>query len=73
MIRALLRRLGVQIHKGWKYGRHGCSKECVGCGERRERYMAWVTPSMPDWWETTKSGDGSCGDIPELPRRLEIS
>jgi hypothetical protein len=73
MIRRVLTFLFGPYHKGWSYGRHACSRTCIGCGEVQEKYMAWVTPPMPDWWETTRSGDGSCGDIPELPRRLEIS
>jgi hypothetical protein len=73
MIRSLLRWLGAPVHKGW-IATHpsGSSKRCIGCGEEREEYTLWVTPAGPDWWETSKSGDGSCGPIPELPVRWEI-
>ncbi len=58
-------------HKGW-VATHpsGCEKRCIGCGEERTEYMLWVTPPAPDWWETTKSGDGSCGPIPRTSNSM---
>lgn len=67
MIRALLRKLGFRVHRGWRpTHRSGYDIECVGCGEKRTAYQRpwdWRT----SWWETTASGDGSCGPIRELP------
>jgi hypothetical protein len=60
-------------HKGWvATHRSGYEIRCTGCGEERSLMMGWVTPSVPDWWETSNTGDGSCGPIPELPRRWEF-
>lgn len=72
-MRSLLIWLGFRIHKGWKItDRHGFETECTGCGERRSTYTLLVKGGWPDWQETTKSGDGSCGPIPELPCRWEF-
>jgi len=71
LIRKCLRKLGFRIHKGWrKTHRSGYKIQCVGCGEKRSQMTAWVSPPMADWWETDESGDGSCGQIKELPSRL---
>jgi hypothetical protein len=71
MLRKILRKLGFNVHKGWtSIHRSGCHIRCIGCGEERMEYLLWVTGDMPSWWETSKSGDGSCGPIPELPIRI---
>lgn len=70
-IRKCLRKLGFNVHKGWvATHRSGYSIKCIDCGEKRSQMTAWVSPPMADWWETDESGDGSCGQIKELPSRL---
>lgn len=68
-LRAVLRRLGLPLHKGWRAThRSGFDIECIGCGERRSMYARpWRLSG--GWWETTASGDGSCGKLRELPER----
>lgn len=54
----------IGAHK-WKYThRSGCERECVVCGTKESKMMAWVTPPISDWWETVDEGDVSakpCG------------
>lgn len=70
-MRRLLRWLGFKVHKGWKATHwSGCNKVCVGCGEERTEYCLNGRLGGPSWWETSSSGDGSCGPIPELPIRI---
>lgn len=71
MIRALLRKLGLRIHKGWR-DEHpsGYVIRCIGCGEQRTAYQLGSALGAEGWWETSDSGDGSCGPIPELPTRF---
>jgi hypothetical protein len=69
IIRAVLRKMGFRIHKGWRAThRSGYDIQCIGCGERRSTYMLGGNWRI-DWQETTESGDGSCGSIKELPIR----
>lgn len=71
LVRSILRKFGFNIHGGWvATHRSGCEIKCIGCGERRSLMTAWVEPKMADWWETSASGDGSCGQIKELASRF---
>lgn len=49
----------------------GFDRECTECGERQSKYMLWMEGDTPEWWETTKDGDGRCG-VPPLPMRWEF-
>lgn len=66
----LLRKLGFKVHKWSITHPSGAEKECLLCGEERSEYIWWVTGPIVTWWETTKSGDGSCSDTKELPTRI---
>ena len=71
LFRKLLRKIGFNIHAGWQTThRSGCEIKCVGCGERRSLMSAWVKPAIPDWWETSESGNGNCGQIKELEAKF---
>lgn len=71
LVRRLLRAAGLAVHVGWKAThRSGFELECVGCGERRSAFQLDRSYNAPSWWETTASGDGSCGAIAELPTRV---
>jgi hypothetical protein len=75
MVRGLLRAIGLPVHKGWRDAGHnpGCERCCKGCGERQTKYsLGMPGHRVPEWWETTQSGDGSCGEIPEQPVRMSF-
>lgn len=68
MVRKILRLVGFHIHKGWEVTHPSFAEiVCVGCGEQRSLMVSQVEPPFPDWWETNASGDGSCGNIKEVP------
>lgn len=71
MLGRLLRRLGLRVHVWRTTHPSGGIRECIHCGEERQEYIFWVTGPETTWWETTRSGDGSCDQgSPELPTRI---
>jgi hypothetical protein len=67
MMAKLLRLLGLRCHR-WAY-RRAAYRVCKDCGEHQMKYVLWVKGDQPTWWETSQSGDGSCG-VKEKPIRI---
>lgn len=68
-MRRLLRLLGFKVHVFRPTHRSGSIRECIHCGEEQTEYVLWVTGHQPEWWETSRAGDGSCTEKP-LPIRI---
>lgn len=69
----LLRFFGINCHRWKATHRSGYNRECLDCGEEQQAFqLRGSRITGHHWWETTRSGDGSCG-VDELPERLEFT